>query len=629
MKRSELLLPPTTRQDSRIWLNQPHGTIGAAPLETIIGQFGRHKTLTPKTFHCRSLNGDLSTFATAIRLLEKLCEEPAIGVLSGQLGRLIDGMRKACAEEAHLDSAAGLEGAIQKNGDALAALRRISRESMVSSNLIDQAARCVLAALDAAGYTHVVISSAEIIDRPSLKLFARACLLTPENSRLVWIWTATASNSWKTHPGLEFGMLPVCARENFMEAIKSVLQPLELDAPQGSHEVGTALKTHIAQRGVGGATGWLANLNYDACAHWAAAQADPGVDDCRLIALLMVNLGLYDDAVDILQRAIAICSQATLRCHLWYVSGLIWSKRLYNVARSNACFDMGDAALESVAAGDGGDPHMERAWVQNGRAMNAILAARLAHKPISTAFPIAFSHLTRAFDLVRDGGTRDRVYLRFNLLGNMSNLMEIGGNYAVALDLLNRTFDESLARGAENEREWIAQQRCMRAALMARAGDAAAAIPIFAEARELMQQFDRPISAEALGRSQAKALYQSGAYGEARELFSTCLDEARALRSRLGVQTHVIGLAACEISLGREKTALSLLRTIGELEDVWALPPAALASADLSGLRIQDAYYGLSLSIPEVDLEDMAPASIAGALRGRQTEVDAVRALKK
>ncbi|XKM38273.1 hypothetical protein A4U53_004405 (plasmid) [Rhizobium ruizarguesonis] len=257
--------------------------------------------------------------------------------------------------------------------------------------------------------------------------------------------------------------------------------------------------------GVGGATGWLANLNYDACAHWAAARADPGVDDCRLIALLMVNLGLYDDAVDILQRAIAICDQATLRCHLWYVSGLIWSKRLYNVARSNACFDMADAALESVAAEDGGDPHMERAWVQNGRAMNAILAARLAHKPISTAFPIAFSHLTRAFDLVREGGTRDRVYLRFNLLGNMSNLMEIGGNYAVALDLLNRTFDESLARGAENEREWIAQQRCMRAALMARAGDGAAAIPIFAEARELMQQLDRPISAEALGRSQAKS----------------------------------------------------------------------------------------------------------------------------
>ncbi|MFW8643097.1 hypothetical protein ACOJBO_11510 [Rhizobium beringeri] len=86
----------------------------------------------------------------------------------------------------------------------------------------------------------------------------------------------------------------------------------------------------------------------------------------------MVNLGLYDDAVDILQRAIAICDQATLRCHLWYVSGLIWSKRLYNVARSNACFDMADAALESVAAEDGGDPHMERAWVQNGRAMNAI-----------------------------------------------------------------------------------------------------------------------------------------------------------------------------------------------------------------------------------------------------------------
>ncbi|XKM37946.1 hypothetical protein A4U53_001945 (plasmid) [Rhizobium ruizarguesonis] len=576
MKRSELLLPPTTKQDSRIWLNQPQGTSDDAALHALVSQLGLHQNLSPKVLVCRSPDGDLSTYAEAIPFLEGLSKDPAIGVFSGQLGHLIDAMRKARVEEARLDSASGLEGAIEKNGDALAALRRISRESMVSSNLIDQAARCVLAALRTARYTHVVISSAETIDRPSLKLLARACLLTPEDSELAWVWLVSPSDCRKIHAGSEFGMLPVCARETFMEAIKSVLQPLELDAPQGPHAANITPKIHIARRGVGGATGWLANLNYDACAHWAAARADPGVDDCRLIALLMVNLGLYDDAVDILQRAIAICDQATLRCHLWYVSGLIWSKRLYNVARSNACFDMADAALESVAAEDGGDPHMERAWVQNGRAMNAILAARLAHKPISTAFPIAFSHLTRAFDLVREGGTRDRVYLRFNLLGNMSNLMEIGGNYAVALDLLNRTFDESLARGAENEREWIAQQRCMRAALMARAGDGAAAIPIFAEARELMQQLDRPISAEALGRSQAKALYQSGACGEARELFSVCLGEARALRSRLGVQTHAVGLAACEISLGREKAALSLLHTIGEMEDVWVLPPPPL-----------------------------------------------------
>lgn len=629
MKRSELLLPPRTRQGSRIWLQHRQGANDVAPLDVLVDQFGHHKTLPPKVFNCHSLNGDLSTYATAIRLLEELYAEPAIGVLSAHLQRLLDGMRKACAEEARLDSAAGLEGAVEKNGDALAALRRISRESMVSSNLIDQAARYLIIALHMASYTHVVVSNVEVIDRPSLKLLARACLLTPEDSDLVWVWISSSSDCWNAHDGAELDKLPNYARENFLEAIKSVLQPLELDAPLGPHKAGIALKVHIAQRGIGGATGWLANLNYDACAHWAAAQADPDVDDCRLIALLMVNLGLYDDAIDILQRAIAACDQATLRCHLWYVSGLIWSKRLYDVARSNACFDMADAALDCMAAGDDGDPKMERAWVQNGRAMNAILTARLTHKPISTAFPIAFNHLTRAFDLVREGGTRDRIYLRFNLLGNMSNLMEIGGNYAVALDLMNRTFDESLVLGAENEREWIAQQGCMRAGLMARAGDVTAAIPIFAEARNLMLQLDRPISAEALGRSQAKALYQSGAHGEARELFSTCLNEARSLRSRLGLQTHAVGLAACEISLGREKAALSLLRMIGEEEDVWALSPAALEAGDLSGLKIHEAYYGLSLNIPEVDLEDVAPASIAGALRGRQSEVEAVRALKK
>ncbi|MFW8584088.1 hypothetical protein ACOJBM_01490 [Rhizobium beringeri] len=163
-----------------------------------------------------------------------------------------------------------------------------------------------------------------------------------------------------------------------------------------------------------------------------------------------------------------------------------------------------------------------------------------------------------------------------NLLGNMSNLMEIGGNYAVALDPLNRTFDESFSAWSR-ERTGVDRTAEMHAC----SADGASrrrrcGHSTFAEARELMQQLDRPISAEALGRSQAKALYQSGACGEARELFSVCLGEARALRSRLGVQTHAVGLAACEISLGREKAALSLLHTIGEMEDVWVLPPPPL-----------------------------------------------------
>ncbi|MFW8642156.1 hypothetical protein ACOJBO_02180 [Rhizobium beringeri] len=82
-------------------------------------------------------------------------------MFSGQLGHLIDAMRKARVEEARLDPASGLEGAIENNGDALAALRRISRESMVSSNSSIRLRAAFSQHFARARYTHVVISSAE------------------------------------------------------------------------------------------------------------------------------------------------------------------------------------------------------------------------------------------------------------------------------------------------------------------------------------------------------------------------------------------------------------------------------------------------------------------------------------
>jgi hypothetical protein len=165
----------------------------------------------------------------------------------------------------------------------------------------------------------------------------------------------------------------------------------------------------------------------------------------------------------------------------------------------------------------------------------------------------------------------------------------------------------------------------MRAALMARGGDAGSAVPVFEEARALMQDTDRPIGAEALARSLATALYQSGNPEAAGSVFATGLDEALGLRSRLGLETHLAGLAACHLAMGRPGDALDLLHRYGTTEGVWPVDPAALARGDLDGLRIRDTYYGLSLSIPEVDLEDMAPASIAGALRGRETELVSAR----
>lgn len=622
MDRSQLLLPPAGEPEKRQWITLPTGVdAGEIDFHALCG--GKR----PLTIG--NPDGNLATYATALLMLRNMRRRLGALSVNPDLGEVIDAMDAARKEEIRLDANGGLEEAAQENGDALAALRRISRESAESSTLIDRAARSLNAALARLRINHLVILNAERVDRPSLKILARACLIATCDARTIWIWTearlpesAAASNS------VAWAHLPQHARRGILSAIRTVLDPVQCELAVDQVLLAVPSSRKSADFGIGGAIGRLANLNYDGAAEWIAQRADPDIDTCRLTALLMVNLGLNDAAIETLAHAVTLDAAPTLQCHMWYVSGLIWSKRSYNIEQSNRCFDLAEEALEHVTADDTGDQDMERAWVQNGRAMNTVLAARFAGRPIKDAFPVAFDHLRRASDLVRDGHSRDRIYLRYNLLGNMSNLMEIGGNHILALDLLSRTFDESLAKGSANEREWLAQQRCMRAALMARAGDAASAAPIFEDARNLMLETDRPIGAEALARSLATSHYQNGDFVKAQTVFTKGIAEASQLRSRLGLETHVTGLAACFVAMNRTGDALDLLQHHGKADDVWPIGPAALALGDLSGLKIRDTYYGLSLSIPEVDLEDMAPASIAGALRGRTAEVASARAMQ-
>jgi tetratricopeptide (TPR) repeat protein len=629
MKRSDLLLAPAISSNYRNWLTLPKGSDCCYAARRYLEQHASEAVMRGNSFECPLPCGDASSFTLAIKILDRLRDSLNDSACMEELSSLAEQMRATQTAEAGLDTATGLEAAVLRNGDALAALRRVSRESATSSTLIDQAARAMNKACRLLGYRSILVFNADAIDRPSLKFLTRACLLASPDAPVFWVWTQIAlPDPHDDQLDLMLSSLPVKSRQNILDAIITVLQPLRSQKIQRAEKRMVSTALHIDSRGVGGATAWLANLNYDACAMWAAAHNEHTPDYYRLAALLLTNIGLHNAALTMLEKATEVAGHATLRAHIWYISGLIWSKRLYDVATSNACFERAECELDSVQANDPGDPDMERAWVQNGRAMNAILAARLEGRSIRQIFTNTFHHLTSAFDMVREGHTRDRVYLRYNLLGNMSSLMEIGGNYDVALNLLNRTFDESLAKGVANEREWLAQQRCQRAALQARSGDVKAAVPIFSEARTLLLAANRPVCAETLGRSCATALFKTGQTGAAREIFADCLEEARLLRSRIGVEIHTTGLAASYLVAGDIKKARSIVEEIGHAENVWCLSRDKLQSGDFSGLAIKDNFYGLTMSIPEIDLEDMAPASIAGALRGRVTEVQSARAVR-
>jgi hypothetical protein len=159
--------------------------------------------------------------------------------------------------------------------------------------------------------------------------------------------------------------------------------------------------------------------------------------------------------------------------------------------------------------------------------------------------------------------------------------------------------------------------------LKAHAGDLDVAAGGFADARARMVAADRPLCAETLTRSLATARFQQGRFAEAEALFADGLAQARANRSRVGVQVHAAGRAVSQLRLGRAGAARRCLYDLGEAEDVWPVPSVQLRAGDLSALSPPSRYFGLSTSIPEIDLEDNGTVSIARALRGSVPDIEA------
>jgi hypothetical protein len=633
MSATRLLLPPSAPAHSRSWL---HGSCPRAA--------GFHQGLPPfpgATVILPDAGACLDTYASAApicRFLAARVERAGHPQIAAGLRAKAAALAAETARERALDETGGLEAAILQNGGALAALRRVSRESLYTSTLIEQSGRQIAAALAALAPVRVVVPDARTLDRPGLKILARACLLAPVDGRVAWVWTERAEpvHPEPTQPdraqpdkteaaGELVELLPERARTAFLDGLRAALAVAPCPAAsQVSGPAATASpQPHVSARTVGGACGWLATQNYDACAWWARQTDARDVDYDRLLALTLTNLGLQDAAIEALARAAARARHATLQAHLHYMQGLLWAKRKYDLARSDACFAAAHAAVDRVRHDDPGDPAMERAWVHNGQAMNALLRARFAGRPVASAFQDAYTHVCTAFEMVREGRSRDRIYLRFNLLANMSSLMDIVGEHALAHELQVKTFDESLARGLAEEDAWLAQRRSSLAMLKAHAGDLAGAADGFADARARMLDADRPLCAETLTRSLATARFQQGRFEAAEALFADGLARARTTRSRVGVQVHAAGLAASRLRLGRDTAARRGLRELGDQEDIWPVPAAKLDAGDLSALAEPTRYFGLSTSIPEIDLEDNGTVSIARALRGHTADIEA------
>ncbi len=462
----------------------------------------------------------------------------------------------------------------------MAVLRRISRESVYTAGVVDDAARAMSVALASSSVDQVQLGPIEELDRPSLKVLIRAALLASEGPEIVWRFRRSVSVDARDE----------CPRAGLMHVARAMLDPVESTTP------GTDVSSHHGGAGGRISTAELARLlvmqDYERC---LSSEVDGSqATALRLRAIACVNLGWHGKALAYLDEALACSGSPAEGAHLWYLRGLVEAKRRYNLAASDACHRRGlDEASRDV------DAVLERAWLFNGLALNSVIRWRRGED--RRGWQRGFDLASRAFALVKAGTEASHAYLRFNLLANVAFLMEMRGRFDQAIGILEGVFEEQDGTG-EVHRARLGQTIGYRIGMLQlRAGAVSTALGTLARALDppglpAQPWFMRERVLRAVGAAHANA----GDWAAARDTFEEGMQLSLAGRSARGAQWHGAALAVA-------------------LESAYGLPHAEAFRArmrDEEGLHIEDGASHappspkLPAYIPEIDLEEIPKADL-------------------
>ncbi|MHC2275458.1 tetratricopeptide (TPR) repeat protein [Bradyrhizobium diazoefficiens] len=595
------LLRPRSDQAQRTWVVGEYSYSGEQPALTL-----------------PVCNGDLSTFASVRQVLASLDARSHV-TQRAEIANFLAQLNGVAPWGASLPP--GAFARILTDGVAFSILRRISRESIHTSPLIQNGAVLLNKILRQLPYQQVVLPCVDKLDRPSLKVFARAALLLQKNDEFAWVWQFSSDViADKPRTLIEE------VRRDFFSHLFVVISPSVDQARSRANKFtqteAMAVQPKKPTPSFEQISSALVLQNYCGCLDMLDSTPNniPESERNRITALVAVNVGRLDIALSSLDRA----AQGTVgprAAHLSYLKGLIHAKRQYDLTISDHCYREGLASLDNNSTSIDGDsdPDLERAWLHNGLALNSAIRFRRAGCPARLS-KVAFDELMSAFNLVREGSSAARLYLRFNIVSNMSLLMELQREYDVAIALLEQAFGDLRSRDHHETLRWRVSHDYRVAILNLRRGAVDIASKSLMQIAHASDNSTEHSLHERVLRGLGEAQLASQRYLDAEQSFRTGVEIGQRYRFENSVWHHGAGVVSALIGSGNRAGAEEFASFLHHEEEINLVSEDPSLGCNIDNVRPPPVSTKLPAYYPEIDLEDVPKLDLNRFLGGQDSQ---------
>ncbi|WP_242219596.1 hypothetical protein [Bacillus cereus group sp. BfR-BA-01380] len=496
-------------------------------------------------------------------------------------------------------------------------IRRISRESKAAMRLIDNL--CVeISNLFESVYhkknkkVAIIVNEAEWLDRASIRILYRLCKISNRNSlSILWAFAEFVNNVEEDK--VEYDDIRACISLARYKIFSKVLLDLNPKVIRITHDVTSYQNvdyTLFEDNLLGNAALALVTQNYESAYVACYAQLLSGKEEevFRILGLVHANLGMIEKSYKALQKAIVATHDKETKAHLEYLSALLATKRLYKFDLAHSHYNKGMKYVENE---ENSQSKLEKSWIYNGLSfLNVVENRNNTEEEKNTIFVQVLERELKALEIIKNEKGIGPAYLRFNLISNITFLLEIKKDYKLAMNLWHKEFGKFFEK--YNNKATLSAAYYYRLGMLAwKARNISFALENLNVAVEIAKGNKDRFNLERIYYGLGCVLLEERMYKESAEVFSKALFLAIEMCEWQNLKDHMVGYVLAYD--GIEKSGKSLEHILFEIKNCCSMEEIF---KQLNVENISSLIYNINNSTltkpktklssyhPSIDLED-------------------------